>query len=146
LIEQRKLVKLGKSTLVISLPAGWVREKGLKAGDTLTLYIDDSEITIVPFSSGTSHKISARIKVKRIENDVLYRMIVSAYIAGAQDIIIEIENSSLVREVLKQVKWATSHLIGLEVVDQSLNRVTLQAFTDVQAQSLESLINRILRS
>ncbi|UXD22329.1 hypothetical protein IPA_03580 [Ignicoccus pacificus DSM 13166] len=145
MIEQRKLVKLGKSTLVISLPAEWVRKKGLKAGDTLTLYIDENEITIIPSTLGSSHKITATIRVKRIEDEVLYRMIVSAYIAGAQDITIELEDTSLMKEVLKQVKNATSHLIGLEMVDQSLNKVVLQAFTDVHAQSLESLINRILK-
>ncbi len=145
MIEQRKLVKLGKSTLVVSLPADWVRKKNLKAGDTLTLYIDDNEITIVPSTVDGRTKITARIRVKEPKGDILYRMIVSIYIAGAEDIIIEIESIESVKEILKQVKNATSHLIGLEVVDQSLDRIVLQTFTDAQSQSLESLINRILK-
>jgi len=145
LIEQRKLVKLGKSTLVISLPANWVRKKGLKAGDTLTLYIDDNEIVITPGSNSTRSKISITIRIKDLKGDVLYRMIVSAYIAGAEDITIEFDRSNYVKEILRQLKFATSHLIGLEIVDQSMNKITLQTFTDVQAQSLESLINRILK-
>ncbi len=145
MIEQRKLVKLGKSTLVISLPAEWVRKKGLKAGDTLTLYIDENEITITPSSENGKTKIKAVIRINELKGDILYRMIVSAYIAGAEDIVVEFEKSTYVKEILKQLKSATLHLIGLEIVDQSLNKVVLQTFTDVQAQSLESLINRILK-
>ena len=43
----RKLIKFGESGLVLSIPKGWVRYYGLKAGDRLEV-IANGELTIRP--------------------------------------------------------------------------------------------------
>lgn len=144
-IEQRKLVKLGKSTLVVSLPAEWIKRKKLKAGDTLTLYIGENEIIIAPSGETTSSKLTVKLRVKSAENNIVYRTIVSAYINGATEISVEVEDVSLLKEAIKQAKEATSRLIGLEIVDQSLDRIVLQTFTDIRSHDVPSLVNRSLK-
>jgi len=143
LIEQRRLVRLGRSTLVVSLPADWVKKKGLKAGDVLTLVIDENFIKIVPHASSTSSTTTVVIKVvKRAEG--LYRAIIASYIAGADMIRVEFEDSSLLLQVMKQIKMAINHLIGLEVVEQKPNYIVLQAFIGTAAQEPEELMKRIV--
>ncbi len=144
-IEQRKLVKLGKSTLVISLPAGWIKRKGLKAGDTLTLYIGENEIVIAPSNELSASKLVVVLKVKNVENNIVYRSIVSAYVNGATEITVELSDPSLLKEALKQAKEASSRLIGIEIVDQSTDKIVLQTFTDIRSHDVPSLINRSLK-
>ncbi len=43
----RKVIRLGKDALVISLPAGWVRYYDLKAGDKLEV-IANRKLTVKP--------------------------------------------------------------------------------------------------
>ncbi len=49
----RKVIKLGKNGLVISLPAGWVRYYNLKAGDRLEV-IANKKLIVRP--DKTDHK------------------------------------------------------------------------------------------
>lgn len=44
---KRKLMKHGKSSLVVALPKGWLDYKGLKSGDSVEV-ISNEEITIKP--------------------------------------------------------------------------------------------------
>jgi len=143
LIEQRRLVRLGRSTLVVSLPADWVKKKGLKAGDVLTLVIDDNFIKIIPRTSSSSAPTTATIKVKN-RTEGLYRAIIATYIAGADMIRIEFESSELLFQIMKQVKMAINHLIGLEVVEQRPQYIILQAFIGTSGQDPEELMKRIV--
>jgi AbrB family looped-hinge helix DNA binding protein len=47
MIFERRLIKMGEGGLVITVPKGWIRFYGLKAGDKLEV-ITDGEITIRP--------------------------------------------------------------------------------------------------
>jgi len=143
LIEQRRLVRLGRSTLVVSLPADWVKKKGLKAGDVLTLVIDDNFIKIVPRTSSGSAPTTATIKVEN-RTEGLYRAIIATYIAGADMIRIEFGNADLLFQIMKQVKMAINHLIGLEVVEQRPQYIILQAFIGTSGQDPEELMKRIV--
>ncbi len=140
-IEQRRLVKLGRSTLVVSLPAEWVKKHKLKAGDMLVLQIADRYIKLIP-AKKDSKEIKAIIKVNK---DVrgLYRAIISAYIAGADIIEVNVNNEKLVLEAMKQIKYAVSHLIGIEIVDQDIDRFILQTFINVDEQNIDSLIKKM---
>ena len=143
MIEQRRLVRLGRSTLVVSLPADWVKKKGLKAGDVLTLVIDDNFIKIVPRTSSGSAPTTATIKVEN-RTEGLYRAIIATYIAGADMIRIEFGNADLLFQIMKQVKMAINHLIGLEVVEQRPQYIILQAFIGTSGQDPEELMKRIV--
>lgn len=45
----RKLIRFGEDTLVVTIPAGWVRYYGLKAGDKLKV-VADGELVIGPIT------------------------------------------------------------------------------------------------
>lgn len=46
-LEERKIYKVGKSSMVITLPRGWLKYFGLKAGDSVELTIN-GDLTIRP--------------------------------------------------------------------------------------------------
>ncbi|HIH91022.1 AbrB/MazE/SpoVT family DNA-binding domain-containing protein [Ignicoccus hospitalis] len=143
MIERRRLVRLGRSTLVVSLPADWIKKKGLKAGDVLTLVIEDNYIKIVPDTSVSSEKVTVTIEVKgRVEG--LYRAIIAAYIAGTDIIRITFENNSLLYQIMKHVKTAMNQLIGLEIVEQRPNEMVLQTFISGSEQNPTELTKRLV--
>ena len=59
-LEERKIFKVGKSSLVITLPRGWLTYFGLKEGDSVELTIN-GDLTIRP------HK--RQEDFKEVEND-----------------------------------------------------------------------------
>ena len=59
-LEERKIYKVGKSSLVITLPRGWLKYFGLKAGDSVELTIN-GDLTIRP--------CKRQENVKEVEND-----------------------------------------------------------------------------
>jgi len=52
-ITSRKVIKLGKNGLVITLPAGWVRYYNLKAGDRLEV-IANEKLIVRPIKQTTN--------------------------------------------------------------------------------------------
>ncbi len=123
------------------MPAEWVKKHKLKAGDMLLLQVSDTYIKIVP-AKKDGKEIKAIIEV---DKDVkgLYRAIISSYIAGADIIEVIVNREDLVLEALKQIKYAISHLIGIEIVDQDINKFVLQTFINVDEQDLNSLVRKM---
>ena len=52
-LTTRKVIKLGKNGLVITLPTGWVRYYDLKAGDRLEV-IANEKLTVRPIKHSTN--------------------------------------------------------------------------------------------
>jgi len=52
-VTTRKVIKLGKNGLVITLPAGWVRYYHLKAGDRLEV-IANKKLIVRPIKQTTN--------------------------------------------------------------------------------------------
>lgn len=51
IIKTSKLQLLGSSTLYVSLPKPWIKENGLKKGDTVAFfYDDDGHLCVKPWS------------------------------------------------------------------------------------------------
>ncbi len=143
-VERRKLVKLGKSTLVVSLPSEWVKTKNLKAGDVVILHIGDNEIRVVPSKAFSTSRV-VKIELERdIDEGSLYRIIVASYIIGADEIILQLKKVKDPITVFKAVRNATQHLIGMEVVKQERDEVILQSFIDLNKYPLNMLIKRIV--
>jgi AbrB family looped-hinge helix DNA binding protein len=54
-IEERTISKVGGSSLMVTLPKGWLRYMGIKPGDTVEV-ITNGEITIRPQQKRTGQQ------------------------------------------------------------------------------------------
>ncbi len=142
---KRKLVKLGKSSLVISLPKEWLRDLDLDAGDELGVVIGkDGCLKIIP----PRYIVKARtnpivINVARCtQPKLLERVLIGAYVVGKDPIIIESE-TEFKGEHLDEIRSVIDKIRGLEIVKESHKHIVLRTFLDPTKYPLAGLLRRI---
>ena len=131
-MEIRKAQRAGYSTLVVSLPIKWVKEVGVKPGDSLAIAEEqDGSLRVVP-QLGLKKKGETVCLVNSdlcSENNLLQKILIGEYVVGHETIQV-VSKRPLRPEQLEEIREATSKLIGMSVVDQTLNSVTLQSLID----------------
>lgn len=142
---KRKLVKLGKSSLVISLPKDWLKSLELKPGDEIGLVIEKNGcLRVIP------PRLMVRSKTNPIildvsscaEPKILERALIGAYVVGRDPIIIE-SKVGLSPQQLDEVRTVIDKIRGLEIVKESTNHIVLRTFLDPTKYPLAGLLRRL---
>ena len=109
---KRKVIRQGHGTLTITLPAKWVEQNGVKAGDELKM--EERERTLFLNSNGRDNdKITIDITDCSL---ILERLLYSIYKKGYDEVEIFSSNP---RHFLKVQEAAHSILVGFEIVSQT---------------------------
>jgi phosphate uptake regulator len=146
-MDVRRVQRFGKSTLMVSLPADWVKEVALNPGESVYIEVDeDGGLKIYPPSSKvsqTTHELRVLIRNKT-PPDLFGRIIYSSYILGFDKVTFEQGDGAFMdEEALKNIKEATRSLIGLEIISRSPDKVVIQCFLDPSKYSMGGLIARL---
>ncbi len=145
-MESRKLQKVGYSTLSISLPSNWVKEMGLKRGDTVFWDEgDDGSLKLFP-----SKLVKSKEEVREYicncdlcdEPKMLERIIVGSYILG-RDIFSVISSERIRSEHIEEIRGIMPKLIGLGIVEETPDRIRLQCSVDPRKFHLDMLLRRL---
>ncbi len=132
----RKLVQHGESTLMLSLPAHWLREKGLKKGDALELVEQDGALVLRPEKgSNTPVNFDARklgLFTKRAL-EVHYKL--------GYDHIETHLNPEQVREVQTEMSKV---MPGYEIVDQKEGKYTIKDISGSSNDAFEPVFRKIM--
>lgn len=145
--EIRRVQKFGKSTLMVSLPAEWVRAVGLRPGDPVSIdVLDDTSIRVSPLSAAKPGKeLPVRITVSRSASEsLLGRIVYALYLFGVDRIEVSSEESVMSESVLRALKSAAKTLIGVEITEYSPSRIVFQILIDSSKYSATTIINRML--
>ncbi len=145
--EKRKVQMTGGSTLIISLPISWAREVGINQGDEVTLrWQEDKSILLTAKPKkklGISRSIIKLFPDERPE-DIL-RLLIAHYLVG-YDIIKLISQKGFNTQDRKWIKDTVRQmLIGMEVVEESGDELTLQSLLNYEELPLEKAIQRMSR-
>ncbi len=145
-MESRKLQKVGYSTLSVSLPNEWVKENGLKRGDT---------VFFMPEKDGTLKLFPSELAKPKDEVDeyicnadlcldpkMLERVIVGNYILG-REVFSIISSERMRSEHVEEIRGIIHKLIGLGIVEETPDRVTLQCSVDPKKFQLDMLLRRL---
>ncbi|MBW2990241.1 hypothetical protein KY348_00890 [Candidatus Woesearchaeota archaeon] len=133
---KRKIVQLGKSTLVVSLPAKWSRKYGLKPGEELDVEEQERNLKI---STEKGFQISkATVDLIKI-NNLLKRLVAALYLAGYDEIEVKLDSIQKAREIQKRAK----ELIGMEIVNQSKDFLELREISQISEESFEPMLRRV---
>lgn len=145
-MESRKLQKVGYSTLSISLPSNWVKEMGLKRGDAVSLVPEkDGALKLVPSKLLES---TERVEEYICNSDLcdnpkmLERIVVGSYILG-RDLFSIISSERITSEHVEEVRGIMSKLIGLGIVEETADRITLQCSVDPRKFHVDMLLRRL---
>ena len=148
-MEVRRVQKFGKSTLMVSLPAEWVKEVGLSPGESVYLEVDeDGSLKVYPPNMKLQNA-SREIKVilsNNIMPEIVTRIIYGLYILGFDRVEIESKDKMFSEDILRKLKESVRSLIGYEITVQNVDYVQIQSFLDPTKYTMTSLLNRLINN
>src|SRR5687768_5857612 len=140
--NERRLQKIGSSVLM-SLPAEWIKTMGLKKGDILSIENnDDNSITIFPAADRNSQTKEIAIHLLDLSHDKLINQIYGAYLLG-YDIIKIVGRTQIDFEDREIIKKAMRNLIGLEIVDEDGLNMTIQFLLDAHSLNVSKILKQM---
>jgi phosphate uptake regulator len=132
---QRKLVKQGRNALTVTLPAQWTKQKGLTAGDVVSISENGAELLV-------SARLSA--KKSRVEVDgtkssksALFHLVIARYIEGYDEIVLLHDSSKVALDI-------GSQLIGMVVERHTATSTVYRSIVAIPEENFEPLLARTL--
>jgi len=145
-MESRKLQKVGHSTLSISLPSFWAKEMNLKRGDTVFISQEkDGSLRLIPSNvEQPKEGIEEYVCNSDLcdEPKMLERIIVGSYILG-REVFSMISAGRLKTEHVEEIRSIMPKLIGLGIVEESPDKITLQCSVDPRKFKLDMIFRRL---
>lgn len=136
-ITQRKVIKQGPNTLMISLPIKWVQKNQIKKGDDLNIEEQSTSLIISRGAIQNTGK-STEIEFKEDTKDTLIRMAISnLYKKGYDTVTVKTSGD----QVIPKIHKAVESLMGYEITDQQEGKLIIQ---DI-AKELDSEFDNYLK-
>ena len=143
-METRKVQRLGPSTLAMTLPAEWASAHDVEKGDEVSLRMGGKgTLTVMPESVQTEES-EAIIHAENLDADAVERAIVAQYVLGRRIIHVEApEDKTLESAHINAVYNAETQLMGLGVIEETPNRITIRCSVDPEDFTLDNLLERL---
>ena len=137
------------SSLYVALPKDWLKKFGLRKGLAVEVFVDnDGFLKIKPVSVSEEEQE----KIRKVEFTVsdprgIYNTLIASYLQGI-DIIEFRFNKVMERTIRESIEKARNTLLGLEVMSEEENAITLQVFSSNHGDVRELIRNmsKIARS
>ncbi len=146
-ITRRKIQLTGGSTYILSLPKEWAKTVGLTHGSEVSIDIlPDYTLRVIP----PYIKEKVIEKVKKIEispesMDLGKLESISAYLAGYNTIRIEYKDGDF-NSLRKMIEFTKNKAIGLEVLDEEANEITLYSVINTSALTMDKAIDKMMHT
>lgn len=142
-MELRKVQLTGGSSLTVTLPKGWVEKAQVKAGDVVGfMERPDGSLTVQPHARAEREIQKYTIEIEEGEASYLFRKIIGAYLMGYDAIMVK-SKRPLSAQSRAAVRKAVGRIIGLEVVEEEANAITIQDFLDPREFHLDKALRRM---
>ncbi len=144
-METRKVQRLGPSTLAMTLPAEWAAEYDVEKGDEVSLRIGGKgTVTVLP-EAAHSEGSEAVIRTDGLDADSVERAIIAQYVLGRRVIHVDAgeESQTLPSNHINAVYNAETQLMGLGVVEETPERITIRCSVDPEDFTLNNLLERL---
>ena len=138
-METRKVQVTGGSTYTVSLPKTWATDNGVSAGSEIEFHPEDESLLLTPRTEASSTE--GTLDVTDLEGPELTRAVVTMYVNGFD--VITLETASVDAAQRRTIREATQGLVGLEVIAETSERVSLQDLLDSAELSIHNAITRM---
>ncbi|HLQ06859.1 MAG TPA: phosphate uptake regulator PhoU [Nitrososphaerales archaeon] len=141
--ELRRVQKVGKFTLTVSIPSEYAKRMNVSAKDSLLFREDaDGTLRLIP-ATKAREATKASIRADQAGSDeMLTKLIVGAYALG-YDTIEVVGKEPLDQSTVDRVVATVKRLRGMEVVESDVRRIVAQSFIDPTKFPVDSLIKRL---
>ena len=139
-METRKVQVTGGSTYTVSLPKEWATENDVSAGSVVEFHGEDDLLLLSPRSE--NDRIEGTLDISGLEEDhELTRAVMTMYVSGFD--VITLETPRISPQQRRLVRDAVQGLVGLEVIEETSDRVVLQDLLDSSELSVHNAITRM---
>ena len=138
-METRKVQVTGGSTYTVSLPKDWATANGVEAGSTVAFYPEDDVLVLSP--TRADERVEGTLDVTTLEGDELVRAVMTMYVSGFD--VIALEADRITTDQRRSIREATQSLVGLEVLEETADRVVIQDLLDSAELSIHNAITRM---
>ena len=142
-MERRKISKLGKYSLVVTLPKDWTKMNKIQGGDEVSLKIQgDGSLVIHPELDFKERQNEVVLSINVTEDvKMIQRKIIGCYLNGYETIVLK-SGKNFSREQQDGIRSIVKSLY-MRIYESHANQVTLQAFMDESLASVTSGIERM---
>lgn len=145
---KRKVIQVGNSTQLISLPRKWCKKHGLMKGDELDVVIQGSKLEVNAGSTIVENR--AIIDVTGLDRTSVLYCIRSAYRRGYDVITIRFSSSTAPhfrsgkeKAVLAVINEEVNNLVGMEVIEQKEDICTLKDISNESFEDFDIMLKRV---
>ncbi len=131
---RRKVIKLANNTLVMSLPAAWVKKVGLVKGDQICVDESGDALLVSTTGSGKSGRFVLDCDKINFDKNILPYL----YQKGYDEVeIVNIDNKSF-----SDAKEKVSDLMGFEFIDHGERRCVIKSVSREMDSEFDNLLRR----
>jgi phosphate uptake regulator len=138
-MERRKVQLTGGSTFTISIPKEWARDHDIAAGEEVVFHPDNGSLLLTPASS--SGPTRGELDITDKTGDALMRGVMTMYVSGFDEI--ELTADQITPGQRRVIREATQSLVGLEVLEETVDTVLVQDLLDSAELSVHSAVERM---
>ena len=138
-MERRKVQLTGGSTYTVSIPKDWARNHDISAGEEVVFHPDNGSLLVTPAGSGEPTR--GELDVEDRTGDALTRAVMTMYVSGFD--VIELTGTTITPAQRRVIREATQGLVGLEVLEETPDRVVIQDLLDSAELSVHSAVERM---
>lgn len=144
---KRKVIKLGTSTLVASLPSKWTNMLGVKAGDEIE--VTERQKELILSTEKRSSKFLKTIDLRKLNTKLSFGYLEAAYVSGVDELellhgpfIVHYKTGQKLKtsEVLQSM---LSPMIGFQIIEQSESRTVVKDIGQVSDEEMDNVLRRM---
>lgn len=132
-IMERKLVKQGRNALTVTLPAKWLQERGLQAGNSV--FIEGRNRDLVISTALRAGKTAVVIDASQDERNIIWHKVHARYLEGYDEITIHHSNPKAVQEIADE-------LIGMIIEEHTSTKTILRNLIVVPEENFDLVLRR----
>ena len=143
LLEQRKVMALGRSSLVISLPKHWANLNKLKQGDVVSLEIQrNRSLVVFPGSTRKSEERKITLYIDPSESeDSIARSIIACYLNGYSSIILASRKIFSIPQ--QKAIRRTAEILYMRLMESDARKMQITTLIDESRASVVSSVHRM---
>ena len=139
-METRKVQVTGGSTYTVSLPKEWATENDVEAGSVVEFHSEEDLLLLSPRRE--EERTEGILDITELKDGhELTRAVMTMYVSGFD--VIRLETTRITAAQRRVIREATQGLVGLEVIEETSERVVLRDLLDSSELSVHNAITRM---
>ena len=137
--ETRKVQVTGGSTFTVSIPKDWANENDVEAGSRVAFHPEGDSLVLTPATE--DERTEGSIDIEGLQGEELRRVVMTMYVSGFD--VITFQAGRVSTDQRRTIREATQGLVGLEVLEETGDRVVVRDLLDSSELSVHNAVDRM---